>query len=381
MLICLVILTGCWDRLEISELGIVTSIAIDRDDTTGDYLVTSQYLRPLAESNFNPPPIPPSTLISTTGKTIEEALRKQNESVDREAFLAHTKVIIINEKLAKEGVLPLIDTFKRGKEVRGYVWLCIAEETAAKELLDKKANQLARITGDYLNRLIEHHDDISGQFTKHHFYKLVLEEGIDPITGVLSLQTSPSDSIEHIFYSGKAVFKDDVLKGILKHREQDGYHWAMGISPAKHAAITLPSLIEKDKSVSIHVETITSQIKAIVTKQNDISFTIEINEKARLSEQMAAGEFETQEEQLNYFAHLEKENERLIEEDIHKMLDKVQKTYEADILGFGRVLQQEKPHVWNRVKDDWDAIYPEVPYTVNVNVNIEPKFVADPAKP
>lgn len=49
----------------------------------------------------------------------------------------------------------------------------------------------------------------------------------------------------------------------------------------------------------------------------------------------------------------------------------VQQKYRADILGIGRSIHQHLPAEWDKMKDRWEVIYPEVEVTVIPHVIIE----------
>src|SRR3954447_26200013 len=102
----MIMLTGCWDKTELKELGIVMGIAVDKNSDTGDYILTSQMLRPSALNTQSSSSEPPFEKVVTTGKTIYEAIRKANLEFDRKGFYAHNKVVLVSEDIAKEGLIP-----------------------------------------------------------------------------------------------------------------------------------------------------------------------------------------------------------------------------------------------------------------------------------
>jgi spore germination protein KC len=81
----------------------------------------------------------PVEIATVKGVTLFDAARNVIQELDRKSFYAHTNVIVISEEIAREGVLPVLDFFSRGREVRGYVWLCVAKNAQAKELLGIKS--------------------------------------------------------------------------------------------------------------------------------------------------------------------------------------------------------------------------------------------------
>jgi spore germination protein KC len=368
--LCFIILAGCWDRTELNRIGIVSAIAIDRDPDTGEFIFTSQILKPAALSTQTPSPETPFEVISISSKTIMKAIRKTNQTFDRQGFYAHNKVIIISEQLAKEGLMPVLDSFQRGKEIRGYVWVCIAKDVEARKILEMKTEGIDPIPANYLKNLIDNtkNDFNATSINMLRYYRQTLAGGNDPVVGVLNIEkkeNAPSE--KQVKISGGAVFSKDKLKGFLNEKETNGYRWVTGNINA--GAIVLPSLLEEGEFVTITVDD--AKAKVIPKVDGDrISFTIEVKEDGALNEQQATGKFSDRQEIANYLKELEKQNKKLIEEEIHLALEAAQRNYEADILGFGRALNKDYPEKWNEVKENWNEVFSNVPYTLKVDVEL-----------
>jgi spore germination protein KC len=370
IIIFVLLLTGCWDRNELTEIGMVAAIAVDKDSKTGGYEVTSQFLRPAAESTLTPSPERPYLLVSTTGNTIFEAKRKSNQTTDRHGFFAHNKVVIISEEVAREGIMPVLDSMIRGKEVRGHVWLCIARGVKAKEILDIKSDNIARIPAMYLDSLNRNAEQGTATLNLLTYFKDTLGQGINPVAGVLTIEKTDTEPFERVRLLGGAVFHEDRLKGFLDEKEIRGYHWITSTEAAQTGVLSFPSELEKGKFVTVEVREVQATIKPEVKGEADISFTIEVYEEGRITAEQAIGQFEERKQHVDYLFQVEEENKKLIEEEIDLVVKKAQKEFKADIFGFGRALNKDYPQVWNKVKDNWDEIFATVPYTVNAEVEI-----------
>ncbi|MBM7570463.1 Ger(x)C family spore germination protein [Aquibacillus albus] len=373
IVLSLILLTGCWDRRELTEVGIVAAMAIDMDPETGEYILTSQYLRPAAESTQTPTPDRPYLMVSTTGKTISEVMRKANETIDRKSFFAHNKVIVISEEIAKEGLIPVIDAFQRGKEVRGYVWLTIAKGSSSKSIIETKANNISRIPADFVHALIENAEHNAAFTDVLNYYKKVLGAGIDPVAGVLTRIVNNEEKAppELVKLSGGAVFKEDKLVGFLNQTETRGYNWVTAEGEfGNRGALILPSLLEEDKYVTILMQELHAEIKPQIDNGDQPTFTIQVDQKARVTGQEATGEFKSRKEVTDYLKKIEKEAEKEIEKEIKMVVDKAQQDLESDIFGFGRALNKKYPKEWDKYKENWSDKFVEVEYTLNVNVDL-----------
>ncbi|MDT8860773.1 Ger(x)C family spore germination protein [Alkalihalobacillus sp. MEB130] len=371
LLATLVFISGCWDRQELTEIGLVAAMAIDKDPETGLYDLTAQFLRPAAESTLTPSPDRPYLMVSTTGDTIIEVMRKANQTIDRQGFYAHNKVIVIHEDVAKEGITPIFDSFKREKDIRGHVWVCVAKDTSAKSLLDIKANNISRIPADYLEGLIDQSELSAASINVLNFYKQTLGKDRDPVAGLLSLEETDHEPFVRIKLSGGAVFNNDKLKGFLDPIEARGYNWITKKKLNQMATLTVPSLLEENKMVTLLIQELDAKITPTVSGGNPFSFVITVKPKGRLAESQATNGADDRKAILDFLADIEKEAEKKIEEEIKLVVDKAQQDFKADIFGFGRELNKDYPDVWNKVAENWNEIFTQVPYTVHVDVTLD----------
>jgi spore germination protein KC len=365
---CLALLTGCWDRTELKELGIVLGIAIDKDPETGEYILSSQMLRPSALDAQSSSSAPPFERVVTTGKTIYEAIRKANLEFDRKGFFAHNKVILIHEDVAKEGMLPVLDSFKRGKQVRGFVYICITKDAQARKILESTTTGMESQPSIHLKNMI---DNADFQFTAAkidllNFYKQSLSSGMDPVVGVFEFEEN-NVSKKHVKLSGGAVFSKDKLVGYLTEKETRGY--LLGKGKVESGALSIPSPIDEERYESIEVKKASAKITPKIIGDK-ISFTISVTAEGIIVEQQATGKFKSIAEQLDYMKKLEDKMKQLMKDEINMAIEKAQKQLKADIFGFGSSINKEYPKAWKKVKTDWIKQYPDVPYTVNVKFSI-----------
>jgi spore germination protein KC len=368
VIICLSLLTGCWDRIELKELGIVLGIAIDKDPETEEYILSSQMLRPSSLDAQSSSSAPPFEKVVTTGKTIHEAIRKANLEFDRRAFFAHNKVILIHEDVAKEGMLPVLDSFKRGKQVRGFVYINIAKGSQARNILESSTSGIETQPSIHLKNMVE---NTKIQFTAAkidllNFYKQSLSGEIDPVAGVFEFEEN-NVSKKHVKLSGGAVFNKDKLVGFLNEKETRGF--LLGKGDVDSGALAVTSPIDEEKFESVEVKTAKAKITPKL-KGNKISFDIRFTGEGIIVEQQPTGTFKTNSEQLDHMNKLEEKVKQVIEDEINLAIEKAQKHLQSDIFGFGRALNKEYPKTWEKVKQDWNEQYPDVPYTVNVSFTL-----------
>ena len=198
LLMCCIPLSGCWDRKELDEIGIVYAVACDKNPDTGKIILTSQVLRPSAfiqNGRFTE-----STVenVTTEGDTIIDAFREAASQFDRTLFYSHNKLFIFSEEIAREGIAPYIDALLRGRESRDSVYIFIAKGTPAQNLLGVK-HGIDIVSGTSLEKLIKNNKTRRGGTSSVNLIELVKKifgEGINPVVGTMEIVEQPIMPIE-----------------------------------------------------------------------------------------------------------------------------------------------------------------------------------------
>ncbi len=383
ILLCILFTTGCAYSLEMNKIGIVMTFAIDKDVKNGDIIFTTQVIRPgaLSKENVNNTEAPVE-IFTTKGRTMYEAIQNLSQVCDRKSFYAHTKVIVIGEELAKEGVTTFLDFFVRGRELRGYTWICVAKGCKASEVLGVK-NGIDTIQAVYLKDIIENRKHQSKTTTASviDFYRKALNGGIEPTMGVFELIKEANSPIENkgsqytkvVKLTGSAVFNKDKLVGYLDERETRGLNFIRG--GIREGIVIVPSLLKENGLITLKIKNVKSSIKPEI-KNKKISFNIKINVKAILVEEKnlvgtdSPKEVIEPKQMLDYLKKIKKEANESIDSDIKLVLDKSQKDLKSDIFGFGSILNKKYPNKWNMMQESWSDTFSTVNYTTKVSVSI-----------
>src|SRR5690606_17992596 len=118
--ILLPLFSGCWDRVEVTDLSIAVALGIHRNDN-GEFEISVQVLNP-AETAANTGDgsgyDTPVTTYSATGNILFEAARKLTTKTPSEMYMSHLRIIVVGEEVAKEGIYDVLDVLSRDPEVR-----------------------------------------------------------------------------------------------------------------------------------------------------------------------------------------------------------------------------------------------------------------------
>lgn len=368
IILCFLLLTGCFDRKELNKIGIVLAVALDKDIAENEIIISCEVLKPYklgkggGESGGSGGSSSPIEIVTAKGRTTFDAVRNISKKLDRKSYFSHNKVIIISEKLAAEGVAPVLDVFIRDPEIRPSVWILIAKNTEASEIL-KVNHGLNQIQALYLNEMIRTRWATSEMqiFSILDFYKKLLKSGSNPTTGAIGI-VKENNSPE-IALLGTAVFSQDKLIGYLNYKESRGLNWIT--NEVKSGVINVPGVTKKDEFIAIEIIRTRSKIIPMLM-DGKISFIIEVNELANIGEIQDLTDISN----LEIISKLESEEKKVIEEEINKVIHKAKYEFKTDILGFGHSLSRYYPKEWNKVENNWNKLFLDIQYEVNINLKL-----------
>ncbi|RKJ56857.1 Ger(x)C family spore germination protein, partial [Butyricicoccus sp. 1XD8-22] len=191
-IIVLIILSGCWDRREVNDLAIAVALGIDKNEDDG-YRISVQVLNPseiaAASTGGGSGYDTPVTTYTTTGDIVFEALRKLTQEVPRKIYLAHIRLIVIGEEVAKEGIYNVLDFLSRDHEIRTNFFIIVSKDCSANDIL----NVLTSIEKIPANKLYESLESSSTAWAATSKVKLnelmddIINEGTQPILTAVTI--------------------------------------------------------------------------------------------------------------------------------------------------------------------------------------------------
>ena len=136
-------LTGCWDRWEINELGIVSAAGFDLEGK--DIVVTVELFRPPVAGQMAPAgarePLTRASIVATgRGPTVVSAIRDLTRKVPRRIYWALAIVVIVGEDLAKHGLEEVLDLWDREAEPRRTAFFLVAKGRAADVVIESQGS-------------------------------------------------------------------------------------------------------------------------------------------------------------------------------------------------------------------------------------------------
>jgi len=372
LLSVLLLLGGCWNKRELNELAIVTAVGVDKSDELFEISVQIVSPSQVASNKASGIQVPVFTY-HAKGKSLFDAIRKLTALTPRKPYYAHAQIIIIGEEMAEEGMNSILDLFQRDPEGRSDFNFIISHDSTAQEILsvltpleDVPASKMFKslkvseavwgttesvILDDLIQSLgsIDH----SAVLPSIHIYG-------DADAGDFSSNIEKIDSPAQLKYGGLAIFKNYKLIGYLSEQESRDYNFLNNNIKSTFEIIACP---EEGK---ISTEIINSSTKMTGHFQNDVpSISIKLDIEQNVAEVSCSLDL-TKSKTIDA---LNKETSKQIKERLERTLQTIQQTYQADLLKFSNVLHREDYQAWNRIKKNWQTLYPNLEVQIEVDVH------------
>ena len=362
----ILLLSGCWDRKEVNDLGLVTAAGIDK---VSDKTIELSILVFIPKSTGSGQNMNGSggisggqTLVrSAKGITIADAMSKLQEKLPRHIFWGHTEVFIFNENLAKKGLTEHVDFIIRDPQLRERSQLFITKQKA-KDVLGLLP-PLNRDLSTVLRQLESL--KIGMEVTVKDFAEMLTSESED--TAVPWIQMLPpekgKEQRETIAYiSGTAIFKKDKMVGKIDASATRGVLWLR--NNIRLATVTVKPK-EAKGLVSLNMQNASSELIPII-KNGKWKMLLKADAEADVIQNTTPLDMSDP----VVIKSLQKQLKKEIEDKVNLALGHVQKELKADIFGFGDAFYRKYPKLWKKEKDHWNEIFPNIEVTIEPNIKI-----------
>ncbi|MED3835970.1 Ger(x)C family spore germination protein [Peribacillus frigoritolerans] len=359
-------LSGCWDRIEITDLAIVTAAAIDKKGNNQIELSVQVFIPSSISSGGGQGGSSQGGSGVTTmvrnekGSNISDALSKLQSKLPRKVFWGHCKVFVFGEKLAKEGIQEQLDFLLRHPQPREKANVYVSKGEA-KPILESLP-PLENYSGEVLRELSDLHigmlvtmQDLDEMLTgRPQAAALPIVKILPPAKGQTKLQGIP-------YIVGTAVFKKDKMTGTMTEKETRGLLWLrdevesytvtfqpkgvkgkISLSPVSAKVKIIPQIINDKWKLLVKISTDGAVI------QNGTNLNLSNPKSLKAAERAYQKDIENRIRMA--FLHIQ-----------HK---------KSDILGLGKDFYRKYPKQFNKVDNHWDEIFAEMEVEVDVVAHI-----------
>lgn len=381
------LLSGCWDRIEIEERAFVLGIAVDLaapEELSDDEGVTAlKGVTPLPPGKpvrltvqiALPGRIPlgpgeggtsqdtePVWVLHSAGRTIDDAVKVLQQEVADPLFFGHLRIIAISEKYARTGISNLNDYMRRNPEVRRRAWIAVTEGEADRFM--DAAPEMERVPALYLLSTLDHAVAM-GKYPNEFagaFWIKTSSLGMEGSLPYLKIQEK-----DNVQIAGLAYFRDDRMVGATTPLEIGIY---MGLVNSRKAGYSSHVRLPGSEETAMFRATYRKSKTKVGFRNGRPHALIEVMVEGNISE---------------------KSDESSVSLDSQPMLDEIGKELSArsvrnyetfirtlqrdqsDIIGLGERFRALESRYWNRevkTKERWQHIFPSVSVEVKASVKV-----------
>lgn len=371
------LLSGCGDRTELNELGIISATGIDGKE--GAWSVTYQTIIPSAMSSATGGSGGGGSqaaihTFSTEGQTIREAIDITNLENPRKLYFAHNNVLIIGKKAAEAGIGPIVDYYLRNFESRETVNVLIADKDA-KEIL-KQLVPPEMVPGVALAKILEKNTETGAYFPSITMYEIaqkissdssaagipqisIVGTGEDKIDSIEVFQKTSSD--HKLKLSGLCVFSGTKRLATLKPLESQGISWL-----DNNITTSTLSFEQKNKKGGKSLTSFRIRTARVTTTpvKGPLHYTLHV--KAKLKGEITESSSAEDISKVEVIQSMQDKINKKIESEIQDSWEAIQKL-NIDILGIANKIHRKYPKDWSKIKESW----PEELAKIDLKVEVE----------
>ncbi|WP_198008250.1 Ger(x)C family spore germination protein [Bacillus sp. SG-1] len=384
--LCLVVLTGCADKIELEEEGFVLVIGIDLPEEGQTGLdITYQLADPLAGDPGSQPGSEEFKTITIRMPDLISARDMLNVSETRNINFYHTKALVVSEAFARsDKFLGSIGTLGRDPEVRRDMILLVSKERASDYLRNNKPvfEASPHKFYDFISRRWDTNALVPKSDLQTVLHDIEADSGlalatyttaeeIDPVIKNNEDNYLPGELYKKggtpVQLIGSAAFRGGKMIGTLTGEEVRIKTFLSERLNPQDIAFTFPDPIKENFRVTGKVTNTKTNVKVDVSKPKPI-ITVDAWLDVRILSIPSM---------INYVDNLEKQEQldQHIEERFqllaNRLVKKTQEELKAEAFNWSLTARRKFLNLQQYQKYDWMKAYPDAEVKVNMHVNLE----------
>lgn len=373
------ILSGCWDNVDIDRKIFISTIAIDpgKDISNKEKLKGIKSDEPFQEDDikrlkvvFGFPDISKTgsikggsaeeQFIKTEAYSVEDAISSAVARSSRNIFLGQSKLLILSNELIKypDVFKEVMDYFQREPRRNRMMYIVVAEGNA-EQFVNYKAPMEKNIEA-YISGMMENTKESST------ILPITLNEVVNMLSenGEAIIPTIKYDKEKNqIFLSGIAFINKYKIVGTLNEAETGDLEILRGKLKGGKKTVFVNNhpvdiLLDGDKRELILAD--------YNKKQKKLHFKVNIKLEGSLKEYyLFKGIYENNAIEVfqNYF-------NKSISEECERVIGITKQEFKSDPIGFRENIEKYHPQIWDEIKGNWDEVYKNAQIDVNVKTYI-----------
>ena len=361
ILLCILLLAGCWDKIEIEDRLFVLSIGVDsvkvEEQQASEDKYTLSFVSPVVDQ-IKEGPGPTFHTYKTVDNSIIMSLSQLLERFSKKQFFGHTRNIFFGEDILKDEKLlkEILDGISRFHEFHNSMYAYFVPGRA--EEVFKVKPMYDKLLAPYIAGIIENSDYTSK------IIKLTLSEMIIMLENQEGCLVIPriNPGKEEVKISGAGVLKDYKLIGYLGDQETSVYNWLTNNAKGGDIAVEYKGI----STVFRHF-TFDRKIELSKVENGNIYLNYIMETEGSIEEFMIGKEI------LDnvLLKEISREVEKRIENEGEKLIKKFQQEFKADLIGARDYLSKYQPKLYKTIEKDYEKFFTDsmvIEVTANVNI-------------
>lgn len=366
LILIVLFLSGCNYR-ELDKIAITVGCGLEKVDD--GYKITVQIADTQKQGNSNSSTSPVRFKNYTyTDRTIHEAARGILTKLPKKAYTKHMQILVIDEKIANNGINEIIDFWFREVELRNDFYVFVSKDSTPIEVLGV-LTQIYPINSVGIRNLIENNFKYLGGTVLTTFDDLTssyiskTKEIVLPTIMVLGKDGNKKDNLESsipeslISLSETAYFRDNKLVGYLDKKQTIYYNLV------KNALKTSIISYECDKDKFVTFEIIENKTDIDIVKNKP-----EVNIKVRAKGNLTSIMCEYDISKNDGIKMIEKEGSLEIKKQIDSLF-KLSKDNKTDIFSIRDIYYKHNNKYYKNISN-YNDFFDNLKVNVDVKLNI-----------
>lgn len=352
--------SGCWSSKELNDAAFLAGLAVEKEKN--QIKATFQVLQPAKIKKDAPQA---AVLISSTGPTGHEAVRRLIKGLKRRLYLSHTRVIIFDkEMLKKENIFSILDLAYRDEQFRLQSYLYAADDPAEILRMLSPLDSVSAIglyegTNSIKNDLSE-----MVTVTSNDFMTLSMSQTCCSYITVLKKHNEKKPAMSHVDIDGLIILKHGkMVKETPFIKGGPGILWFQ--NKVGDGSVSFP--IDDKYQAAAELHEASTKIKPHV-KDGKLKVDVYVKAVGDLTEWSSP---ETLDEKTLKTA--EKKFGQKIKEEMEYSLKLMREEPITDVSNIGLEVYRQMPAYWHQIKDKWDE-GEELFKKIDVSIHIDAKL-------
>ncbi|MFC9707885.1 Ger(x)C family spore germination protein [Paenibacillus sp. NPDC056933] len=363
VLMCVLMCSGCWSKVEINERSFITAMYVDKGEKPGEIDLSLSMPLPnrISPEGTGGSGKNPYALVSATAYTIADAMEKIQTDLTRKLSWGHTRVVVFGEAYAREGIQDTMEWISREPLFHLSSYIMVAKGRA-RDIADLTP-VFEETPSDVLREFATEENMLKTQVISVLTADKMNQGFAAPLlqSRVTAMESENNARKKWTSQVGAALFKQMKMVDSIPAEETRSVAWAN----RKLDTVAVSVETNKEKA-SMTVYNLNSKIKVRLVNGRPF-FDITLLGKAEINSVIPLLKVKD----IVGVRTIEKKANEKVSAYLTQAIRKGQRK-EADILMLGYRLEWAYPRIWEQLRPVWNEyVKNELQFQVNTKINIQ----------